>query len=88
MSITVSQKISSLTYYPGFGASTAAADSSVDVTYTVARIVLFDGTMVTAEYDVSVGSDKAVIPYRFTFKYSGSGNPLDQAEPALQSYLS
>mgnify|MGYP001417772818 CR=1 FL=1 len=85
MSITVSQKISSLTYYPGFGAST---DSSVDVTYTVARIVLFDGTMVTAEYDVSVGSDKAVIPYRFTFKYSGSGNPLDQAEPALQSYLS
>ena len=45
------------------------------------------GTHVTALFSVAVGNEKSPFDYSFTFQYSGSGNPLDEAEPALKAVL-
>ncbi|HBX8038498.1 TPA: hypothetical protein MIH20_05645 [Klebsiella pneumoniae] len=60
---------------------------TVDVTYTVESINSFDGVNVTAMYAIEIGGEKSPYPHAFTFKYSGSGNPLDEAEPALKAAL-
>ncbi len=41
----------------------------------------------TALFSVAVGNEKSPFDYSFTFQYSGSGNPLDEAEPALKAVL-
>lgn len=87
MTITVSQKLNTGSYSSEFGVTTTPAETETEVSYTVSRIINFDGDSITAEYSVSIDSVPVVSPFRFTFKYSGSGNPMDQAEAALKSYL-
>ena len=88
MSITVTQNIKVIPQYAGLGIAVSGDTQSLSVTYSLSKITSFDGNMITAEFTQSINNIALSEPYIFMFKYSGSGNPLDQAEPALQSYLS
>ena len=88
MSITVTQNIKVTPQYAGLGIAVSGDTQSLSVTYSLSKITSFDGSMVTAEFVQSINNIDLSEPYRFMFKYSGSGNPLDQAEPALKAYLS
>ncbi|CAM3691358.1 hypothetical protein SB5544_01100 [Klebsiella variicola] len=83
MSVTISRVLEKQTTYPGLRLTVPGGTESVDVTYTATGISNFDGTNVTALFSVAVGNEKSPFDYSFTFQYSGSGNPLDEAEPAL-----
>ena len=87
MSVTVTQKLTQEIYYPDIGVTVPAGSVEVDVTYTVSGISSFDGTNVTAIFQVEISGEKSQSPYAFTFPYSGSGNPLDGAESALKGSM-
>ena len=87
MSVTVSQTLTKEINYPDLGGTVPGGSEIVDVTYTAESINAFDGVNVTAMYAVEIGGEKSPYPHAFTFKYSGSGNPLDEAEPALEAEL-
>ncbi|HBS5145591.1 hypothetical protein PU662_04855 [Klebsiella pneumoniae] len=83
MSVTIRRELEKQITYPGLRLTVQGGTESVDVTYTATGISNFDGTNVTALFSVAVGTEKSPFDYLFTFQYSGSGNPLDEAEPAL-----
>ncbi len=87
MSVTISRVLEKQTTYPGLRLTVPAGTESVDVTYTAIGVSSFDGVKVTALFSVAVGDEKSPFDYSFTFQYSGSGNPLDEAEPALTASL-
>ena len=60
----------------------------VELTYAVLRIVSFDNNMVTAEYSVAMNGVASTETILRMFAYSGSGNPIDQAEDQLRAWLS
>lgn len=57
------------------------------MTYTIEKIDNLDGKMATGIFRMQIGDTFSSERYRFMFKYSGSGNPLDQAESALTSWF-
>ncbi|HFX6758008.1 hypothetical protein [Klebsiella variicola] len=87
MSVTITQTLTKEINYPDLGVTVPGGSETVDVTYTAESINAFDGVNVTAMYAVEIGGEKSPYPHAFTFKYSGIGNPLDEAEPALRGSL-
>ena len=87
MSVTVQQTLLKEFYYPALGISVSGGMEAVAVTYTVTSIRDFDGDSVTALFSVEINGEQSRFPHEFTFKYSGSGNPLDEAEAALAASL-
>ncbi|HBW2749354.1 hypothetical protein [Klebsiella variicola] len=87
MSVTIRRELEKQITYPGLRLTVPGGAESVDVTYTATGISNFDGTNVTALFSVAIGNEKSPFDYSFTFQYSGSGNPLDEAEPALKVAL-
>lgn len=83
MSVTIRRELEKQITYPGLRLTVQGGTESVNVTYTATGISNFDGTNVTALFSVAVGNERSPFDYSFTFQYSGSGNPLDEAEPAL-----
>ena len=86
MSVTQSQSIQTSTTY-GDGTVIDTGSVEVDVIYDVERIDNFNGTLATGVFTMKVNGVISSERYRLMFKYSGEGNPLDQAEPALQAYF-
>lgn len=87
MSVTIRRELEKQITYPGLRLTVPGGTEVVDVTYTATGISDFDGINVTALFSVGVGNEKSPFDYAFTFQYSGSGNPLDEAEPALKTAL-
>ncbi|HBU9773882.1 TPA: hypothetical protein MDK22_000349 [Klebsiella pneumoniae] len=87
MSVTIRRELEKQITYPGLRLTVSGGTESVDVTYTATGISNFDGTNMTALFSVAIGNEKSPFDYAFTFQYSGSGNPLDEAEPALKTAL-
>lgn len=87
MSVTLTQTLTKEINYPDLGVTVPGGSEIVDVIYTAESINSFDGVNVTALYAVEIGGEKSPFRHAFTFKYSGSGNPLDEAEPALKAAL-
>jgi hypothetical protein len=87
MSVTITQTLTKEINYPDLGVTVPGGSETVDVTYTAESINAFDGVNVTAMYAVEISGEKSPYPHAFTFKYSGSGNPLDEAESALAASL-
>ncbi|MGR5890727.1 hypothetical protein [Raoultella planticola] len=87
MSVTIRRELEKQITYPGLRLTVQGGTELVNVTYTATGISNFDGTNITALFSVAVGDEKSPFDYAFTFKYSGSGNPLDEAEPALKAAL-
>ena len=87
MSVTIRRELEKQITSPGLRLTVQGGTESVNVTYTATGISNFDGTNVTALFSVAVGNEKSPFDYSFTFQYSGSGNPLDEAEPVLKTAL-
>jgi len=86
MTITRTTTTSTAVSYPELGVTATSTTAEVTISYDVAGII-FNGVRVTATYTVTVGGVALTEPFRLEFAYSGSGNPLDQAETELQSYF-
>lgn len=87
MSITITRTLEKQITFPGLRLTVAGGVEAIDVRYTAINISNFDGSTVTALFSVAVGEDVSPFEYAFTFKYSGTGNPLDEAERALSAEL-
>lgn len=86
MSVTNNQVVGSALSYDN-GISIRNSNSIVDVIYAIESLDSFDGKTATGVFTVSIGEETSAERFRFTFAYDGSGNPLDQAESALQAYF-
>lgn len=87
MSIRVQQQVQTTTNYENFGVSVEGLMATTDETYTIERIDNFDDNLATGVFKVQIGETYSTERFRFMFKYSGQGNPLDQAESALQAWF-
>ncbi|SLQ51777.1 hypothetical protein [Klebsiella quasipneumoniae] len=87
MSFTVSKKIRKCGYYPDLGIQEPAEDITVDVTYEVTGIKSIYGQFGIATYSMSTPECSVAGERDFEFEWSGSGNPLEAAETALQSQI-
>lgn len=87
MSVTITQNLTKEINYPDLGVTVPGEPETVAVTYTAESINAFDGVNVTALYAVEIGGVKSPYPHVFTFKYSGNGNPLGEAEAALKESI-
>ncbi|HHO0366152.1 TPA: hypothetical protein ACRR7A_005232 [Klebsiella quasipneumoniae] len=87
MTVSINQMLPREIEYPTLGVAIADGQETVAVNYTVMNISNFDGENVTARFQVEIGGIQGRFPHEFTFKYSGSGNPLDEAESALAASL-
>ncbi|AEY69606.1 hypothetical protein PEp14_00017 [Erwinia phage PEp14] len=87
MTVTVQKALNSTTEYPDYGMSTENEPKVHEVSYTARGLEDFDGHLATAVFSVKIGDVAISEPYRLRFTYSGEGNPLDQAEPALEAFL-
>lgn len=86
MSVTKNQVIGSVITYDN-GIIVENKSSAVDVTYAIESLDGFDGKNATGVFTVSIAGQVSTERFRFSFAYDGNGNPLDQAEPALQAYF-
>ncbi|MGC0808869.1 hypothetical protein [Pantoea agglomerans] len=87
MSIRVQQQVQTTKNYENFGVSVEGLMATTDETYTIERIDNFDDNLATGVFKVQIGETYSTERFRFMFKYSGQGNPLDQAESALQAWF-
>jgi len=87
MSFTVSKKIRKCGYYPDLGIQEPAEDITVDVTYEVTGIKSVYGQLGIATYSMSTPECSVAGERDFEFEWSGSGNPLEAAELALEQAL-
>ncbi|HCE0316071.1 TPA: hypothetical protein NEO77_005297 [Klebsiella pneumoniae] len=87
MSFTVSKKIRKCGYYPDLGIQEPAEDITVDVTYEVTGIKSIYGQFGIATYSMSTPECSVAGERDFEFEWSGSGNPLEAAESALEKAL-
>ena len=87
MSFTVSKKIRKCGYYPDLGIQEPAEDITVDVTYEVTGIKSIYGQFGIATYSMSTPECSVAGERDFEFEWSGSGNPLEAAELALEKAL-
>ena len=87
MSITVQQQVQTTTSYDNFGVSVEGVLTTTDVTYSIERIDNFDSNLATGVFRVQIGETYSTERFRFMFKYNGQGNPMDQAEYALQTWF-
>ena len=89
MSFTLSKSVSSAEYYSALGIvdTSSASEKTVNVTYEAVRLDSLIGTTARVIYTTRVGTSNAIFN-EFEFEYSGAGNPLEEAEAALQSSLS
>lgn len=87
MTITVKRALISTRQYQEYGLSTANVEETEEVSFTARGLEDFDGTVATAVFTVAIGGVTVAEPYRLRFTYSGKGNPLDEAEPALDAFL-
>ncbi|HBW8444051.1 TPA: hypothetical protein GM641_13450 [Klebsiella pneumoniae] len=88
MSFTVTKEVKELVSYPELGASCLLVTVSKEVTYAAKRLVSLSDAGAQALFDVYVGDSVTPGEYYHTFSYSGTGNPLEEAESSLQALLS
>ena len=87
MSVTIKQDILVTRQYGSLGSVEDTDTTSIEVVYTVSRLVDFDGTNAVAEFSISIGGSDTGGTYLLMYVYSGTGNPLDEAESSLSTKL-
>lgn len=87
MSFTVTKDVQELVSYPEVGASCPLTTVSKDFTYTANRLVSLSGATAQVLFAVQVGDSETPGEYYHLFTYSGTGNPLDEAEEDLKALL-
>lgn len=87
MSFTVTKTVRELVSYPEIGASSQLVEVSKELTYSAKRLVNLSDTGAQVLFSVSVGDSLIPGEYYHTFGYSGTGNPLEEAEASLAAEL-
>lgn len=87
MSFTVTKDVHELVSYPELGASCQLTTVSKNITYTANRLVSLSGDVAQVLFTVQVGDSETPGECYHLFNYSGSGNPLDEAEESLKNSL-
>lgn len=87
MSFTVTKTIQELVSYPEIGASSQLVEVSKEITYSAKRLVNLSDAGAQVLFNVSVGDSLIPGEYYHTFSYSGTGNPLEEAEESLKNFL-
>ena len=75
-----------VTSYSGLRSS-ASESKAINVSFDIDNISYFNGSDVVANFRQTISGDKLDGLYSFQFAYSGSGNPIDQAEEKLKEYF-
>lgn len=87
MSFTLQVTTDKKSSYPLFNVVEDSISITVDATFTISKISSLVGNTCIAEYLVTINGKQGAAN-TFEFTYSGSGNPLDEAEVALKASLS
>ena len=87
MSINITQNIVITKTYGALGSLMDEAGSDIPVSYSAQRLIDFDGQVATAEFSITIDEKITGQSYKLSYQYSGEGNPLDQAEQALEDYF-
>ncbi|WP_373630192.1 hypothetical protein AAHU43_19665 [Klebsiella variicola subsp. variicola] len=88
MSFTITQNVKKVVSYPEFGASNDIVTENVTVTYSASRVVSLDSSgAAQVIFDVSVDGAKTIGTYVYSFEYSGTGSPIEEAERSLGNAL-
>ncbi|AXF51445.1 hypothetical protein PQA73_gp17 [Erwinia phage Pavtok] len=87
MSITIKRDINLSTTYGDTGITLEQESRSVEFTYQVSGIENFDGATCTAVFKTTIDGKPTSEQFRLTFAYTGTGSPMELAEPALQAFL-
>lgn len=84
MAFSVTQKLAVSKSYPGMVLEVPQGEEDTEVTYTATSINSFspDG-MCTINYTITISGETSVWIRQFEFKYSGTGNPVEEGESAL-----
>lgn len=89
MPFSVTQKLTGRLKYPSISVEMAGVEQEVVVTYEVLSISINAedlSCIATVQSSVEDCLYKGVTEFRFT--YSGSGNPIEEAEKSLKSSIS
>ncbi|AEJ97399.1 TPA: hypothetical protein ACXG9J_002595 [Klebsiella pneumoniae] len=87
MSFTVTKEVKELVSYPELGASCPLTTASKEITYTANRLVSLSGAVAQVLFAVQVGDSETPGERYHLFNYSGTGNPLEEAELSLRMSL-
>jgi hypothetical protein len=88
MSFIVSSSVTPMKVYNSLkGAAIVGAAETIDVTYEVTSILSLSGTTGVAEYTVTPEGASLSGTGQIEFTYSGTGNPITEAEAALQTAM-
>ncbi|MEC5320212.1 hypothetical protein VSX61_14925 [Brenneria populi subsp. brevivirga] len=85
MSFVLNQKLDTTLTYAGVVSGVPAAAADVNVTYEIISVSV-NSSSATAKYITSINGASSDL-LKFHFVYSGSGNPIDEAEEKLKEYL-
>ncbi|QLT08175.1 hypothetical protein HV299_07190 [Klebsiella grimontii] len=88
MSFSVKKTVTPLKVFSSLlGAAIRGDSEEINVTYEITSIISLSGTEGVAEYSVEPEGAAMTGRGEFPFIYSGSGNPLEEAENALRDSL-
>ncbi|MFQ1057428.1 hypothetical protein ACJWUX_06410 [Klebsiella pneumoniae] len=87
MSFTLQLTAKSRTSYPEYGIVCDSEDVTVEATFEVTGVSNLSGDSAIADYSVTIDG-KQGNSCQFLFIYSGTGNPVTEAETALKASLS
>ncbi|HBZ1374114.1 TPA: hypothetical protein MJE50_00725 [Klebsiella pneumoniae] len=87
MSFTVTKEVKELVSYPELGALCQLVTVSKEVTYSAKRLVSLSDAGAQVLFDVYVGDSVTPGEHYHLFNYSGTGNPLEEAELSLKKSI-
>ncbi|EPM0685536.1 hypothetical protein WJE63_004446 [Klebsiella pneumoniae] len=88
MAITAIKTLSKSSLYPGIGASSSPTEESVSVSYTAVTVIrLTADNACQVQFNVLPAGCDNPGTMIFDFTFSGTGNPLEEAEAALKLSL-
>lgn len=89
MSFVVTKTVPCVKSYPALnGAAIKGDDETLEITYAITSLVALTDTYAVAEYSVTPTGAALAGKGNIEFTYSGSGNPLEEAETALKAAVS
>ena len=88
MSFNISKKLKTSVSYPEIFLEVENGFATVEITYHVIALESMVGNTVTVWYSRTVDGVTSALKQPFSFEYSGSGNPVEEAEIYLEEYMS
>ena len=84
MSFTISKTVSVSQYDPQ-GNLCGSSDMTINYEYAISSVSLYPDLSMLVTYTATVNGGS--VTQNYGMNYTGDGNPIDQAEAALKTYL-